>query len=79
VKWNTLERILNHQETAIFLPGEWGYETLKVRTYSLSERYRKKKEYIPTKDEVYRMADAARRAGHAYKRSDGMEAGAGCT
>lgn len=35
-----------------------GYETLKVQTYFLPARYRKKKEYIPTKDEVYRMADA---------------------
>jgi integrase len=36
-----------------------GYETLKVRTYFLPARYRKKKEYIPTKDEIYRIADAA--------------------
>jgi len=36
-----------------------GYESLKVRTYFVPARYRKKKEYIPTKDEVYRMADAA--------------------
>ncbi|MBN1762231.1 MAG: tyrosine-type recombinase/integrase [Methanomicrobia archaeon] len=36
-----------------------GYETLKVRTYFVPARYRKKKEYIPTKDEMYRIADGA--------------------
>ena len=35
------------------------YEGLKVQTYFLPARYRKKIEYIPTKDEVFRIADAA--------------------
>ncbi len=35
------------------------YEGLKVQPYFLPARYRKKIEYIPTKDEVFRMVDAA--------------------
>jgi integrase len=35
------------------------YEGLKVQPYFLPARYRKKKEYIPTKDELYRIADGA--------------------
>jgi integrase len=32
---------------------------IKVQTYFVSSRYRKKPEYIPSKDEIYNIADAA--------------------
>jgi integrase len=35
------------------------FENLKLQTYFLPARYRKKIEYIPTKDEVYHIVDAA--------------------
>lgn len=36
-----------------------GYEKLKVASYFLPTRYRKRGEYIPSKSEVFAMADAA--------------------
>lgn len=36
-----------------------GHPSLKLKTHFMPSRYRKRKEYIPTKDEVYRIADAS--------------------
>jgi len=36
-----------------------GFENLKVATYFVPTRYRKRPEYVPTKDEVHNMATAA--------------------
>lgn len=36
-----------------------GYKSLSIATYFVPTRYRKKPEYVPSKDEVHAMADAA--------------------
>ena len=36
-----------------------GYEGLTIATYFVPTRYRKRPEYVPSKDEVHAMADAA--------------------
>jgi len=51
--------VIKRLRTFFRVNGYMGNRELKVHSYFVPTRYRKVPEYIPTKDEVYRMADAA--------------------
>lgn len=51
--------VVKRLRTFFRVNGYTGSKELRIRTYFVPTRYRKMPEYIPTKEEIYSMADAA--------------------